>query len=376
MRLNDLLYLCFPAMKKYLLIWMCLPFLAIAQQNAVKGFCVDNDRAYFYVNKTLYCQDIKTGEVLMHSNPASDTALIEGLSLRVMKVLQITEAAEMDTARERIRNFYVLNVSVYAHQVYLGVRFKVISKTHTNLYYALITLDNHLKSKDYFFLSGVKLFSMQPFHALQFKDTNTVCMPAVNNENKSKPIMGYYDFTMNSKNHSLLRSRKIVAGLVVYTLMSVMNNIILDPVIYSVPASNGALFYRHPYAVLYDSSGKLLCDPYQFENKIRTIDEQSRRSSSMIVYNEHPAFYGAFKTYSNIVLASVQAGQFVFMAVSNADENKTDIVKYDAANGKYTITTVDIAIKDTYFVFSGKTLFYLDCRSGEPLIKSLEVAGL
>jgi hypothetical protein len=363
-------------MKRYILFLLCLPFVASAQTDVVKGFCIDNGRAYYYVNKTLYCQDVKSNAVLIQYEPNKDTALVGGLSRRVMKVLHIEQPAEMDTATERIRNFYVLNVSVFEHSVYLGVRFKIINKEYSNLHYAIIKLDGKLNAMDYFFLSGgPKLFSMPVFHGLHFKDSNTVCMAAINNENKDKPAIGYYEFTMNGKNHSLLRSRKVLSSLKIYDKIQVMHNIVLEPIIFSIANSSGSLFYHHPFPILYDTSAQSVCDPYNFITKLLEIDKNLGQNYVFKSFTYDASFYGAAEVYSNIILATNQVGNMVYMAVSNANETKIDLLKFNRATGKHTITTVDIPIKDTYFVFEGKTLYYIDYSTGKGVIKTLDLEG-
>jgi hypothetical protein len=364
-------------MKRYLLLLLCLPFVAasqpsISQPGIVKGFCIDNGRAYYYANKTVYCRDVKSNEVLEEYEPNKDTALVGGLARRVMRVLAIDKPAEMDTAAERIRNFYVLNVSVFEHKVYLGVRFKVINKEYSRIYFALIKINEKLKAVDYFFLSGGPAqFSMPVFHGLHFMDSNTVCMAAINNEDKSKAAMGYYEFTMNGKNHSLLRSRKLLSSLKIYNNISVMHNIVLDPTIFSVANASGTLFYHHPFPILYDASAKLVCDPYNFKNKLLEIDKNFRNRNAVMCYTDNVGFYASAKAYSNIILATTQAGTMVYMAVSNADETKIDIVKFNRATGQHTITTVDIPIRDTYFVFEGNNLYYLHHDADKPVVASV-----
>jgi hypothetical protein len=360
------------AMKRYigsLLVFICT--LSI-QAKSVQGLCVDGDRMYYFMEKVLYCQDVQSNAVLKTYEPNLDTALTGSLGRKVISTLNITADTAIATAKERIRNFYVLNLTVFEHRIFIGVRFKTLSKTYTNLYYALLELDKDLSFRNCFFLQGEQHFALLPFYPVEFRNDHTVLFPAMGN-GKEDAGLGFYEFSLNSSKQSLIKSLKITESFKFLGPTGHMNNILLYPVLYTISGSDGHYFFEHPFPIVYDAKGKKVIDVYNAQLKKDSIHRDLDKRAAFNDYTYSLQFSGSQKAFANIVLATTQLGNTIYMAVSNADENKMDLVAYDIITAKHTIKTLDIPVKDTYMLFSGDKLYALHCTEEKAVISSIKL---
>jgi hypothetical protein len=366
------IYLCSTTMKRYISFYLTFICFVSIQAMSVKGLCVDGSKMYYVVEKTLYCQDVRSNAVLKTYEPNKDTALTGSLSRRVISVLNITHDTAVAIARERISNFYVLNLTANNHKVYIGVRFKTINKEYCNLYYAVLELDDQLSFRNCFFVQGQKYFTMLPFYPLEFRNEHTVLMPALGDKKEDAGI-AFYEFSMNASRQRLAQSIKTTEKFTFYGMIGHFHNLTVYPVIYNVSGSNGHYFFQHPFPILYDTAGKTVMDPYNAKRKKDSLNTALNKMGGFNNYNYSLQHYASHKSLSNIILATSMHGNTIYMVVSNADENKIDLFTYDVKTAEQTVKTLDIAIKDTYMVFSGNELYILDHTGEKGLIKSVKL---
>lgn len=99
-------------------------------------------------------------------------------------------------------------------------------------------------------------------------------------------------------------------------------------------------------------------DPYHLQKKLDSL-ERKAGGEYLNGHNMRLFFEWAQTRDKNVVLASQQIKGYIYLVVSNADSSKTDIVRCDLATREMKKVTLDIPLRNHYFVFGNNQLYCL-----------------
>lgn len=340
--------------KTLLLLFFVCHSLVVNSQS-INGFAVENNNAYFVVDKTIYKKDILKNEVKIKKDLSRDTSIANQLWGIIKKTYSLKSDTVSILTKENIKKFKVQNLTFYKGFLYIGVSFYLDKKKDRKIHYAIVQADSNFNCKNlyYFKLSQkFKFFTLPSYYPLNFVDEQTIILPIY-----VDTAIFLYRFTLNSKLKKAIPQTAITGKISIlkWATYDSETSLILTPLIYPVLGSSIG-YFQYPMPLIKRIDNKSI-DPYNCQVQIDSINRLKSfnriESVTSIVNSEN--MNTLFKTR---VVYVFELKDTLFML--SLSSNGLEMFKYNLKTSEFQIKALNIETnEDAFYLTDGVYIYKL-----------------
>ncbi len=325
----------------------------------IAGLCIDKQKMYYIMEKKIYCQEIASNNLIAKKDIAKDSLIILKLHKKAISLYRIYGDSAVQECKKKIRGFRFINISANNNSIFASIMFQTSNAINARYRYAILKFDTSLIFRNLYVLREQNFDAYTiypPFQPNEF--TNIGHIELIHYQSIDSSLFNYSAFEFIEKrnefkiNHNLTSSFKLLNN----SLLEANRRSLLSPIVYPVNNSNAEYFYHYPNPILYNGKNGKIIDPYKQKNH---ADSLNKTNKNQVVSNLSLNFENDQFNWKNIILASTKIGQYIYLVVSNRNRLKIDLVRFDLVSSNAKISTIEMPLKDHYFIFKESELFVL-----------------
>ncbi|MDI1234975.1 MAG: hypothetical protein PSX81_11875 [bacterium] len=300
---------------------------------------------------------------------SKDTLIIYKLHKKAISLYRINGDSAIKECKKKIRGFRFINISTNNNSIFASIMFQTGNNINARYRYAILKFDTSLIFRNLYVMREQNFDAYTiypPFQPNEFANNGQIEL--IHYQSSDSSLFNYSAFEFIEKrnefkiNHNLTGSFKLLK----YSLLEANRRSLLSPIIYPVYNSNAEYFYHYPNPILYNIKNGKIIDPYKQKNN---VDSLNKANKNQVVSNLSLNFENDQVNWKNIILTSTKIGQYIYLVVSNRNRLKIDLVRFDLVSSNARILTIDMPLKDHYFIFKESELFVLNIEETKTIEK-------
>lgn len=333
--------------------------------DLILGLHVSGDRLVYAYQKKISLKSVSADTVIAERELCKDTGITMPLYHKAVKLNRLSQSQDIDQLKKSVQDFSIVNLTFYQNKIYAGIRYHLGKSGHSKICFGIIVLDQNLQMLNYYLFKFAKAqaFSIPPYFPMEFEGAKHLILPDIDS---GKMLIA--KFHLDDSLHEASRSAIVKKNVQIshYNQIKFPENLILDPVLFSVCGSAYKLYFQFPQPVIFKNGKSKFLDPGGLGN-----DMKSNRVPGL-GDGTHLLFERQIRRDSSVILATCTQNDSIFILSSSLLPGFVELYRCESLTGTYSPRWIRTETTDRYFLLSERRLiiFYIKDSKSKIEVKS------
>ncbi len=347
---------------RYFLIFLLTNCLTDIKADLILGLHVSGDRLVYAHQKKICLKSVSADTIVAERELCKDTGITMPLYRKAVRLHGFSHDQDKDQLKSSVQDFSFVNLTFYKNKIYAGIRYYAGKSMKSAIRYAILILDENLKISNYYLFkfTRAQAFSIPPYFPLEITDSKHLILPDIDS---GKMLIG--KFYLNDSVHEVSRVTIIKKNVQIshYNQVKFPENLILDPVLFSVYGSAYRFYFQFPKPVIFINGKSKLLDPGGLGNDMKSYRVPGLGDGT------HLLFERQIRRDSSVILATCTQNDSIFMLSSSLLPGFVELYRCESGTGTYSPRWIRTETIDRYFMLNERRLIIFYIKDGKTKIE-------
>lgn len=345
-----------------LILLLTATCLSDLKADLILGLHVSGDRLVYAHQKKIGLKSVSADTVIAERELCKDTTITMPLFRKAAGMHRLSPGPDLEQLKRSVQDFSIVNLTFYKDKIYAGIRYYAGKSMKSAIRYAILILDEDLKMSTYYLFkfTRTKAFSIPPYFPLEITDSNQIILPDIDS---GKMVIG--KFFLNDSLHEVSRVAIIKKNVQIsyYNQIKFPENLIIDPVLFSVYGSAYQFYFQFPKPVIFKNNKSILLDPGGHSNVMKTNRIPGLGDGT------HLLFERQIRRDSSVILATCTQNDSIFILSSSLLPGFVELFRCESGTGVYSPRWIRTETIDRYFLLNERRLIIFYIKDGKTKIE-------
>lgn len=349
-------------MKKQLLFFALL-ILHISGLRAqlLLGLHASGNKLIYAYQKKISVMSLRADTIELSKELVKDTGITMPIYRKAVALHRLSKPPDLDLLKNAVLDFSMVNLTFHANGIFVGIRYHLGKTGVSKLCYGIILLDSALNMRNFYLfrLNGQQAFSLPPYFPMEFTGRNHLMLPDIDS---GKVV--FAKFYLSDTLHEVRRTTVLRKNVQIAPYLQIKSpeNLILDPVLFSVQGSAYRYYFQFPNPVVFKQNALKIFDPTGVGNSMKSYRNPSLGDGT------HLLFERQIRRDSSVVLATCTDQDSFFMLSSSTLPGFVELDRCEAEIGVYSPRWIRTETLNRYYLLNKRRLIVFHLKNGKPSI--------
>ena len=349
-------------MKKQLLFFALL-ILHISGLRAqlLLGLHASGNKLIYAYQKKISVMSLRADTIELSKELVNDTGITMPVYRKAVALHRLSKPPDLDLLKNAVLDFSMVNLTFHANGIFVGIRYHLGKTGVSKLCYGIILLDSALNMRNFYLfrLNGQQAFSLPPYFPMEFTGRNHLMLPDIDS---GKVV--FAKFYLSDTLHEVRRTTVLRKNVQIAPYLQIKSpeNLILDPVLFSVQGSAYRYYFQFPNPVVFKQNALKIFDPTGVGNSMKSYRNPSLGDGT------HLLFERQIRRDSSVVLATCTDQDSFFMLSSSTLPGFVELDRCEAEIGVYSPRWIRTETLNRYYLLNKRRLIVFHLKNGKPSI--------